>query len=150
MADNTFRKAAPSDLEGIVSMMRQYYEEDGYGFDAAAARGAVGALISDPSLGWLWIIEENAELCGYLAVTLGYSLEYRGRDAFLDELYLLPGARGRGIGSRAVTLAEETCRRVGVHALHLEVEKDKEGALGLYRRAGFEAHDRVLMTKRLE
>jgi GNAT superfamily N-acetyltransferase len=150
VADGTFREATLADLDEIVSMARTYYAEDGYDFDEKAARSAISALIADASLGWVWVIEEKGSLCGYMAVTLGYSLEYRGRDAFLDELYLLPGARGRGLGARAVVLAEETCRRAGVHALHLEVEKDKPSVQGLYGRAGFEAHDRVLMTKRLE
>jgi hypothetical protein len=36
-----------------------------------------------------------------------------------------------------------------VRALHLEVERSKESALGLYSSVGFEDHDRCLMTKRL-
>ena len=40
---------------------------------------------------------------GYLVLTLGYSLEYGGRDAFIDEVYIRSSYRGRGIGTAALT-----------------------------------------------
>ncbi len=84
---------------------------------------------------------------GYLAVTLGFSLEYRGRDAFIDELFIEPGSRGLGLGREALEIAERYCRECGVRALHLEVERHHQSAFELYRRTGFEDHDRYLMTK---
>jgi diamine N-acetyltransferase len=84
---------------------------------------------------------------GYLVAVWGYSLEWHGRDAFVDELFVEPGRRGRGIGSRALELAQEECRRAGIRALHLEVERPNTRAQELYRRMGFRDHDRYLMTK---
>jgi hypothetical protein len=31
---------------------------------------------------------------GHLIITLGYSVEYGGRDGFIDDLYLVPEVRG--------------------------------------------------------
>ena len=89
-------------------------------------------------------------MVGYLAVTLGYSLEYRGRDAFLDEVYLAEEARGEGRGREALELAEAYGRERGAKALHLVVERHRPHAQELYRRAGFHLQDRHLMTKRLQ
>jgi ribosomal protein S18 acetylase RimI-like enzyme len=36
---------------------------------------------------------------------------------------------------------------LGVHTLHLEVERKNVRAHHLYRKMGFEDHDRYLMTK---
>ncbi len=47
-------------------------------------------------------------------------------------------------------IAEAYCREHGVKALHLEVERHRQSAYELYRRAGFEDHDRYLMTKLLD
>lgn len=69
------------------------------------------------------------------------------RDAFLDELYIEDTARGVGLGPEALEIAEAYCRETGVRALHLEVEERRESARALYRRSGFEAHGRELMTK---
>ena len=144
------RPAGPEDLEALLPLMASYYREDGYSFDPATARRAVAGLLADPALGGLWLVTANGRAVGYLAVTFGYSLEYGGRDAFLDEVYLLPEARGRGLGARLVALAEAACRAAGVRALHLEVEPDKRGAYGLYLDAGFVEHERRLTSKLLD
>jgi GNAT superfamily N-acetyltransferase len=144
-----FRPAEDGDVNEIVAMMRRYYAEDGYPFDDSEARQAVSGLIRDDNLGRLWVIPSQARIIGYLAVTLGFSLEYRGRDAFIDELFVAEEARGKGLGRAALEIAEAYCRERGVKALHLEVERHREAAFELYRRNGFEAHDRYLMTKML-
>lgn len=88
-------------------------------------------------------------ITGYLVVTLGFSLEYGGTDAFIDEVYLEPAARGRRLGTMAFQLAEDWCRSRGVRALDLEVEHDKLDAPRLYLRLGYNEHQRHLMTKML-
>ena len=80
-------------------------------------------------------------------MTLGYSLEFHGRDAFIDELYVVPEYRGRGIGSNVMRIVEDACRELGVRAVHLEVERDNPAARALYLRFGFKEHDRLLMTR---
>ena len=141
------RLAAPDDCERILPLMERYYGEDGYPFVPAEARAALARFLADPSLGRTWVLVAGGEVVGYTALTFGYSLEYRGRDAFVDELYLLPEHRGGGAGSRALALLEDACRELGVRALHLEAERKKPRLLSFYERAGFAAHDRHLMTK---
>ena len=83
-------------------------------------------------------------------LTLGYSLERGGRDAFIDELYVRREWRGHGLGSLAVAKAEAAARRLGVHAVHLEVDVTNDRARRLYRRLGFALRQRYqLMSKRL-
>jgi diamine N-acetyltransferase len=129
--------------------MRAYYKEDGYPFVEAEARSALMQLVGDERLGRVWVAPSESRIVGYLAVTLGFSLEYRGRDAFIDELYIGSDSRGRGLGTEAIGVAEAYCREVGVNALHLESEEHRTSALELYRRSGFEHHDRRLLTKLL-
>jgi GNAT superfamily N-acetyltransferase len=141
------RPAGPGDCEGILALMRRYYAEDGYPFVPAEARAAVASLLADPSLGRMWVVVDGAEVVGYAALTLGYSLEYRGRDAFVDEIYLRADRRGGGVGPRLLALMEDACRGLGVRALHLEAERRKARLRDFYGRAGFASHDRHLMTK---
>ncbi len=55
-------------------------------------------------------------------------------------MWVAPGARRRGVASTLLTsLAEEAARR-GVLSLHLQTDTDNEGALRLYRAAGFVPH----------
>jgi GNAT superfamily N-acetyltransferase len=46
------------------------------------------------------------ETIGYIVLTLGDSLEYHGRDAFVDEIYIRESHRGKGIGAQAIKFVE--------------------------------------------
>jgi diamine N-acetyltransferase len=144
-----FRSASLADVPAILAHQRAYYATDGYAFDEAVARAAIEGLLGDAERGRLWVLAHEDTIVGYLAVTFGWSLEWGGRDAFVDELYLAPSHRGGGIGGRAIALAEEACRAAGVRALHLEVERTNARARALYARTGFADTDRLLLTRRL-
>lgn len=145
----TFRPATQTDFPALVELQRDFYQHEHYPFDADAALGSMRQLATDASLGCLLVIEDGGAIAGYLAIVFGFSLEFRGRDAFVDELYVAPGARGRGLGSAALRAAEEACVAAGVMTLHLEVERTNLRAKALYVRHGYSEHERHLMTKRL-
>ena len=149
MREVQFRRAALADIDTLVRLQAGYYQEDGYAYDERKARQAWETFLSDTRLGSAWAVDSAAGLVGYLVVTVGYSLEFLGADAFVDELYLVPAVRGQGLGRQALKVAEAVCAELGVDALHLEVERSKTAARELYRRFGFVDSERVLMTKRL-
>src|SRR5687767_16032233 len=94
-------------------MMRAYYDEDGYTFVEAEARAAALMLIHDPALGGLFVTCEGARVVGYVAIALGFSFEYRGREAFVDELLIAESHRGRGRGREVLAGAGSECREAG-------------------------------------
>ena len=116
-------------------------------FDESAVRSAFRQFLSLPAFGRVWLVYDGAALVGYIILTIGFSFEFRGHDAFIDELYVSPAYRRRGFGRQAVAFVEERARAMGVHAIHLEVDDGNDPALELYRRTGFQDHDRFLMTK---
>jgi ribosomal protein S18 acetylase RimI-like enzyme len=140
-------EAQEPDTGELIAMMRSFYAELGEPFDEERAGRALRGLLEDPSHGATWIFREDGRAAGYLVVAHGYSLEFSGRIAVVDEVYTVPEMRGQGLGARALALAEEHCRRNGIAALRLEVHQENRRALALYERNGYEAHDRYLMTK---
>ncbi len=140
-------EAREADTGELIAMMQSFYAELGEPFDEARAERALRALLENPSYGAAWVFREDGRAAGYLIVTHGYSLEFDGRIAVIDEIYTVPEMRGRGIGARALALAEEHCRQHRISALRLEVHQENRRALALYERNGFESHDRYLMTK---
>jgi len=146
----SFRPSTVSDLEALLALQQQYYAEDGYPFVERAARTTWERLLNEPSLGRIWVAEDGASLVAYAVLTFGFSLEYHGCDAVLDELFVAPSHRHRGLGQAALDTLEAACGRLGVRALHLVVERGKETAIELYRAHGFVGHGRYLMTKRFE
>lgn len=143
----TFRVAENTDLESLVEFMRQYYALDQLTFVEGSARRALDHLIRDRSLGRIWLICDDGTPVGYIVLTFGYSLEYWGRDAFIDEFFLQASHRQRGWGTIALKHAEEAARELNIRALHLEVTHENSRAQQFYRQSGVEDHNRYLMTK---
>lgn len=142
-----FRLAETSDIDILIPFIQALHEHDNLPFDEAKTRQALISLVGNQTLGEAWLIFHETNIAGYLVIILGYSLEYHGKDAILDEIFIQEGFRGLGIGKKAILFAEERCRSLGVQALHLEVERANISAQNFYRKAGFEDHDRYLMTK---
>jgi ribosomal protein S18 acetylase RimI-like enzyme len=147
--DETLRIAACADADLLVQFMRELYEHDHLPFNEPAARQALEKILQDHSLGRVWLIQNDEQAIGYVVLTFGYSLEYHGRDAFVDEIYIRTSHRGKGIGTQIIKFVEEACRELEVQALHLEVERANTNAQAFYHKVGFEEHDRYLLTKRI-
>jgi len=142
-----FKVAEITDVDMTLEMMRDFYAHEGLSFNEAVAREALKRLLIDDSFGCVWLIYLNGEIAGYMVLCFGYSLEFHGRDAFIDEIYLLPDYRGKGVAGKAIEFLEAACRNRGITAIHLEVERANTRAQSAYRKAGFADHDRYLMTK---
>jgi ribosomal protein S18 acetylase RimI-like enzyme len=144
-----FRDASLQDAAVLFPMMRDLAEQEPgkIKFDEAAARSTFRQFLSFPNFGRAWLLYDGATLVGYIVLTIGFSFEFHGHDAFIDELYIHPSHRRRGYGRQAVAFVEQKAREMGVHAIHLEVDDGNDPAFELYRRTGFEDHDRFLMTK---
>lgn len=151
--ETTLRDAGPTDRPLLLALIRGLYDCEHIPFDAARVGAALDDLMADPALGRVWIVERTAErggaAVGYAVLTLGYSLEFGGRFALLDELFIEERHRGAGVGRQVVAQIAETCRELGLRALRLEVERSNRVARELYRKAGFETHDRDFLTLRL-
>ncbi len=143
----SIRRATSADHAALIELMARFYTEEGYAFRRRATRKALAQLMADELFGAVWAFRRQGEIVGYLVVTFGFSLEFGGRDAFVDELFVLEEYRGRGLGSRALRRAAAHCRRAGIAALHLEIEDGNDQAEALYTRKGFKLHSRRLMTR---
>jgi ribosomal protein S18 acetylase RimI-like enzyme len=144
------RRATPEDSVLLVDLMSEFYAESGYLLDRGRAAMAFSDLLADEALGRVWLLEAPAGVAGYVVLTLGFSMEYGGRDAFVDDLYIRPAFRGRGLGSLALADVRSACVQLGVRAVHLEVGRDNAAAQALYRKVGFADTDRQLLTLRLD
>ena len=147
-AEVEIREAKARDLPSLLRMMRSLAEHPpAIPFDEGAVRAALDKFLGHAELGQAWLLWLGEKPAGYVILTLGYSFEFRGRDAFIDELYIEPEFRRRGLGRRALEFLEEKARASDVNALHLEVDRDNDPAMELYRRTGYEDHGRHLLTK---
>ena len=143
--------ATVADEPTLGVFMRQLREDDPDEgpYDEALCRPAMAGLLADASLGRVWLIRSGSDVAGYVVLTLSYSVELGGRYAFIDELFVARGYRGRGIGGAVLRLVATEARALGVAALSLEVTRSNDTARRLYERNGFVARGHELMTRRL-
>jgi GNAT superfamily N-acetyltransferase len=137
-----------ADLNALEQLVRAYHTEAGSTFDEREQPEALAKLVEPDALGRGWLVRLDGRVVGYVVLTWSFSLESGGLDGYVDELFLEPDVRGRGVGTQVLALAELEARRLGLLRLYLEVEHGNP-AINLYRRAGFVDHQRYLMSKRL-
>lgn len=70
-------------------------------------------------------------------MTLRPNLWYEGRVALLDELYVAPELRGRGVGSALLALVEAIARQRGADLLEINVDGEDTDARRFYERHGY-------------
>jgi len=144
-----FREATLQDEAALLPIMRGLAEQEPgkITFNEPAARAALRQFASLSAFGRVWLMYEGRALVGYIILTIGFSFEFCGHDAFIDELFIDAPHRRRGFGRQAVAFVERKARELGVHAIHLEVDRGNDPAMDLYRKSGYKDHDRYLMTK---
>jgi GNAT superfamily N-acetyltransferase len=144
------REAGQADVPELAGLMRAFYAESGFALDGEQAAAGFVALLADARLGRIWLIERGGGVAapdepalrpaaGYIVVTFVFAMEYGGMAAVVDDFYVLPVARGEGLGKAALAAARRACEDLGLRAMRVEVGMDNLVAQAVYRSAGFEA-----------
>jgi len=140
-----FKPFISVDAPIVVTMMEQFYAIDNYPMDVAVAKDLFLEFIQNESLGKGWTIVLDCEVMGYFILTFVFSFEYKGRIAFLDELFISEKARGKGVGKKALEFMAEQAKLLSVKIIYLEIENHNDAARKLYLSKGFAVHNRALM-----
>lgn len=102
-------------------------------------------LTSESSAVFLARWGEEAQ--GVATVTTSVGVEY-GCAAEIDDLYVLPQARGRGVASALIEAVCAWCRERGCTTILVTVTPEGEaahGLMGFYQRRGFVHMGRVIL-----
>ena len=113
----TIRQASRSDLADLLELMREFYAEAGYPLRPERARDAFLPLLDPGELGQVWLADLAGQVGGHLVLTFCYSMEYGGRSAFVDDLFVRPALRNRGLGRALVQRARAVCEGLEVRAM---------------------------------
>lgn len=142
--------AKPADLAKLCDMVAAFHTEEGLSSTEESRQAGVAPLLDGIPHGAAYLIGPARAPMGYIIVTFGWSVEFGGMDGFIDEIYVRPAIRNRGIASEVLSALPKALADAGLKALHLEVDRQSEGTQRLYMRAGFAARERyMLMTKTL-
>ena len=82
---------------------------------------------------------------GYALLQKTYSREAGGLTIWIDEIYLRPALRGKGLAKAFFAFAET----LGARGLRLEVEPENAHAVALYQKLGYRMMEYRSMAKDL-
>jgi GNAT superfamily N-acetyltransferase len=134
----TVRPAAIPDVPALLALVRRYWDFEGIeGFTALRVELILQRLLADARLGSIWVAEAQGRLTGYLIAVCVLSVEHQGLMAEIDEFFVLPEARSRGVGAALLAAAEAALTEKGCMRLQLQLGVGNSAARAFYERRGY-------------
>jgi GNAT superfamily N-acetyltransferase len=142
MTPVTVRSAVRGDVPPLLALVRRYWDYEHIdGFEALRVELLLQQLLSEPRLGAVWVAEAEGRLTGYLIAVTVLSLEHGGVMAEIDEFFVLPEARARGVGTQLLAAAEAALAARGCVRLQLQLAVGNAAARDFYQHRGYRARD---------
>ena len=127
-----------NDINAFNSMVLSLYKEDppGRKMSARKIQRTISELTAHPSRGSIIMIHAETEVVGYAIIIHYWSNEYGGNIACIDELYIKPRWRKRGVGSKCI---DYISRRSGTKFKGMQTETTPKNrrAMLFYGNCGF-------------
>lgn len=146
------RAALPGDIEALTDLYAAFYQEDGIPADPARIRRNLATMLRDDRARILVVPHGGPHgdvPIGMASATLTFGIEF-GWAAEIEDLYVAPAHRGRGLARRLVLDVVEWARMRGAEEIILIITPEAERAQGLtrfYRNLGFSDSGRITMYR---
>ena len=130
------RNIQECDREEVLCMMRTFYASDAVwsnGSDEIFAADVDACLSDSPYLEG-YVFEDDGVLQGYAMVAKSFSTEFGKPCMWLEDIYVAPEFRDRGIGSAFMSYIQNKYTDA---IFRLEVEPENERAVHVYEKCGF-------------
>ena len=134
MTEAAVRRATPADAETLGRLLWDFNTEFETETDPAEVLASRfrRLLTRDDVLALL-----AADDVGFALVTLRPAIWFDGPVAQLEELYVVPARRDRGIGTAVLTEARRLAREQGSPEMHINVDEVDADTRRFYERHGF-------------
>jgi GNAT superfamily N-acetyltransferase len=137
--------ATNDDFGDLLPLMRAYC--DFYGVDPTddALLALAQALIADPDREGVQLIarDDRGEAIGFATIFWSWSTLSASRIGVMNDLFVVPAARGGGVAEALIAASVEECRARGASTLSWQTAKDNERAQRVYERIGAKREDWV-------
>ena len=140
------RKMARSDKEEVLKMMKVFYESEAVlsnGSKEIFENDFLYATNDSPFLEG-YIFENDNQVIGYSLLAKSFSTEYGLPCIWIEDLYLKPDFRNKGIGSNFFKHIEVLYPNT---LLKLEVERENIKALNMYKKNQYQPLEYLEMIK---
>jgi len=132
------RLARTDEIEEMLPLIRAYCEFYETEPNDAGLREMFETLITDPGQGAVFIAREDDRAVGFATVDWKWSSLKAAQLGYLEDLFVDPAARGRGIADTLIEACAELCRERGLTAMQWLTAPDNHRAQKVYNRTGAE------------
>jgi GNAT superfamily N-acetyltransferase len=134
------RPAVAADIPQLLALIQRYWDFEGIArFKGPLLESLLRRLLVTPDLGAAWVAEAKPQLLGYAIGVQVLSLEHQGLIGEIDEFFVLPEVRSRGIGTALLAALETALAGTGCVRLELQLGVANSQARAFYQRQGFAA-----------
>src|SRR2546426_7310893 len=144
------RLATEAELEAVTALLVAELRQHRVQTPEAKIASAIQGLLRRPERGRILVALEGGRPVGVAAFSFAWPLEYADRSAWLEELYVEPAARGRGIGTRLLRAALCVAAEAGATVVDPEGEADHHRAAPPYAPQGFPSLPRTHRGRTLQ
>lgn len=133
------RPMQTSDRSEVLEMMKVFYASDAlliHPSDESLSKMLDDCLSGGPYIEG-YVFENDGQIAGYGILAKSYSTEACGLCIWIEDIYVKPNHRGKGLGSSFLSFVEDHYRHSAAR-IRLEAEPDNSRAIEVYRKAGFE------------
>jgi GNAT superfamily N-acetyltransferase len=130
------RPAREDEVEEMLPLIRAYCEFYEVRPDDEGLRAMFRTLIADPSQGAIFIARDGGQAVGFATLDWKWSSLKAARIGYLEDLFVDPEARGRGIADALIEICAERCRELGMPAMAWQTAPDNQRAQQVYNRTG--------------
>lgn len=149
MGEATITVATEDDTDDVLPLLATQLGEHDVAIGRDALRAAILGLVSKKERGAILLAREGSRPVGIAVLAYTWTVEHGGHVTWLDELYVVPELRERGLGTRLLRAAMEHARRDGCIAMDLEVDVEHARVESLYLRHGFASLPRRRFARKL-
>jgi ribosomal protein S18 acetylase RimI-like enzyme len=135
--------ARTDEIEELLPLIRaycQFYETEP---NDDGLRKMFETLISDPSQGAVFIARDGGTVVGFATLDWKWSSLKAARIGYLEDLFVDPGTRGRGIADALIEVCADRCREHGMPAMEWLTAPDNHRAQKVYDRTGADSETYV-------
>jgi len=141
------RDAVEQDLGAALRVLRGSGGDGGESFTIEEAREHFARIGQRPGFRLL-VAVDGGEVVGTYTLLIMEKLGKRGTPAgVVEDVAVLPGRQGRGIGRAMMEHARQACRAAGCYKLALSSNLRREDAHRFYDALGFERHGFSFVTR---
>ena len=130
--------ATREDLPQLVALLGVLFSQEAeFVPDDAKQTRALKKILADDSVGRIHVARDGGKVVAMASLIYGISTAEGGLAASFEDFIVLPGYRGKGIGSALLQYVIAEARKLGVLRLTLLTDKQNKRAQALYRKLGF-------------